>query len=292
MRHYISLGAGVQSSTMALMFACGELTPMPDAAIFADTQWERRKGSVLDPASGASIEGGTYGWIEWMRSSLPFPIELTTKGDLLAASLRERRNKKTGNPYMKHLLPTYTLNQVGDTAAVKDGKTPKKCSEDFKIIPLTQTQRRLARVPRGSKSKLVRVYMGISWDESHRMRDPWEPWIENVYPLVDRRMTRADCSRWMKDRGYPPPPRSSCIFCPLHSNEEWRMLKEESPVEFMQAVVMERNLNMVAKKQGLTHMGEFLHPSRKPLDQVDFRSDVDRGQGLLFGDDCTGMCGV
>ena len=36
--HIISLGAGVQSSTMALMAACGEITPMPTAAIFADTQ--------------------------------------------------------------------------------------------------------------------------------------------------------------------------------------------------------------------------------------------------------------
>ena len=33
--HIISLGAGVQSSTMALMFAKGELSPMPDGAILA-----------------------------------------------------------------------------------------------------------------------------------------------------------------------------------------------------------------------------------------------------------------
>lgn len=38
--HIISLGAGVQSSTMALMAAAGEITPMPKCAIFADTQDE------------------------------------------------------------------------------------------------------------------------------------------------------------------------------------------------------------------------------------------------------------
>jgi hypothetical protein len=37
---YISLGAGVQSSVMALMAARGEIGPMPDCAVFADTQWE------------------------------------------------------------------------------------------------------------------------------------------------------------------------------------------------------------------------------------------------------------
>lgn len=38
----ISLGAGVQSSTMALMEKHGEITPMPDCAIFADTQESRK----------------------------------------------------------------------------------------------------------------------------------------------------------------------------------------------------------------------------------------------------------
>jgi len=36
----LSLGAGVQSTTLALMAAHGEIGPMPDCAIFADTGWE------------------------------------------------------------------------------------------------------------------------------------------------------------------------------------------------------------------------------------------------------------
>lgn len=36
----LSLGAGVQSTTMALMATHGEIGPMPDCAIFADTGWE------------------------------------------------------------------------------------------------------------------------------------------------------------------------------------------------------------------------------------------------------------
>ena len=35
-----SLGAGVQSTTLTLMAAHGEIGPMPDGAIFADTGWE------------------------------------------------------------------------------------------------------------------------------------------------------------------------------------------------------------------------------------------------------------
>jgi len=48
----ISLGAGVQSSAMALMAAKGEITPMVDACIFADT------GS--EPA-------GVYSFLDWLE---------------------------------------------------------------------------------------------------------------------------------------------------------------------------------------------------------------------------------
>ena len=36
----LSLGAGVQSSTMALMADAGAFGVKPDAAVFADTGWE------------------------------------------------------------------------------------------------------------------------------------------------------------------------------------------------------------------------------------------------------------
>ena len=57
--HVLSLGAGVQSSTLALMAAKGEVGPMPTAAIFADTQAE--------PAS-------VYKWLDWLEAQLPFPV--------------------------------------------------------------------------------------------------------------------------------------------------------------------------------------------------------------------------
>jgi hypothetical protein len=47
--HVISLGAGVQSTTMALMAAHGEITPMPDCAIFADTGAEPTDRHAMQP---------------------------------------------------------------------------------------------------------------------------------------------------------------------------------------------------------------------------------------------------
>lgn len=43
----LSLGAGVQSTTMALMAAHGEIGPMPDCAIFADTGWEPKPSTSI-----------------------------------------------------------------------------------------------------------------------------------------------------------------------------------------------------------------------------------------------------
>ena len=63
----LSLGAGVQSSTLALMAAHGEITPMPDCAIFADTMGE--------PAE-------VYKWLDWLEKQLPFPVYRVTAGNL------------------------------------------------------------------------------------------------------------------------------------------------------------------------------------------------------------------
>ena len=49
----LSLGAGVQSSTLALMAANGEVGPMPMAAIFSDTQAEPKE---------------VYDWLNWLET--------------------------------------------------------------------------------------------------------------------------------------------------------------------------------------------------------------------------------
>src|SRR5215467_1690659 len=64
----LSLGAGVQSTTLALMAAHGEIDP-PDCAIFADTQWE---------------PGEVYDHLKRLAERLPFPVYRVTQGDLRA----------------------------------------------------------------------------------------------------------------------------------------------------------------------------------------------------------------
>ncbi len=273
MKHIISLGAGVQSSTMALMAAHGEITPMPDAAIFADTQAE--------PAS-------VYKWLDWLETQLPFPVYRVTAGSLEETAITMRVSKK-GRKYSKTDIPFYTLN--ADKSA---GKIPfRSCTADYKIRPLLKFVRKCANIKRGQKTVGARSWIGISRDEAHRMKDSRDPWVENRFPLIELMMTRKDCLEWMESKGYPMPPRSSCVFCPFHSNNEWRRLKTEEPLEFARAVAFEKQVQIAKRNSTNSDSTPFLHVERIPLDEIDFSTLAERnGQQNLFGNECEGMCGV
>jgi hypothetical protein len=274
--HIISLGAGVQSSTMALMAAKGEL---PDsekvvAAIFADTQAEPKS---------------VYDWLDWLEKQLPFPVYRVTAGSLEADSLKMRVTKD-GRKFSRTNIPFFTLSADG-----QQGKIPHRgCTFDFKIKPILKKQREIAEIGRGQKTVGVISWIGISLDEVRRMKPSREPWAKNVWPLIEARMSRHDCIAWMEKNGYPKPPRSACVFCPFHNNHEWRRLKTEEPEAFKDAVDFEKKLQAARATSQNIASTPFLHRSCIPLDQIDFSTDIDRGQGELnyFNNECEGMCGV
>lgn len=260
---------------MALMAAAGEIGPMPDGAIFADTHAE--------PAS-------VYKWLEWLEKELPFPVYRVTKGSLTDAQLRIRQRVKTvGRPWSKSLIPAHTKNPDGTKGIMGRG-----CTYDHKISVLIKKQRELGEIKRGQKEVGVTCWIGISLDEVVRMKASREAWSRNRWPLIEMEMTRHDCLRWMDARGYPVPPRSSCVYCPFHSDNEWRRLRDDEPDEFQKAVQFERDLQKVKEISDNMRAVPFLHGSLKPLDQVDFATDTQKGQGILhgFGAECEGMCGV
>jgi hypothetical protein len=274
--NFISLGAGVQSSTLALMCAKGEVGPMPDGAIFADTQAE--------PAS-------VYKWLDWLETQLPFPLYRVTKGSLTENALKIKTSKK-GEDYTTTNIPLFTLTEDGVR-----GKIPNRsCTYDFKIQPIMKKVRELAGIKRGQKEVSITQYIGISWDEWHRCKPSRDVWSQSRWPLIELRMERRHCLEWMEKNRYPKPPRSSCVYCPFHSSTEWRRLQTEEPEEFQKAIQFEKDLQIVkAKTSDNFHSIPFLHRSCVPLDQIDFRSDFEMGQLDIFAahHGCEeGMCGV
>lgn len=279
MKHYLSLGAGVQSSTLALMSEHGELDTPFDAAIFADTQAEPQE---------------VYDWLDWLEQQLSYPVYRVTRGDLRKETLKLRTSKKTGQKYIRALVPAFFESEKSRNGR---GLLGRKCTAEYKIRVLQKTQRQLAKVPRAKKgvkrSVSVVTAIGISTDEAERMRISTEDWNTLNYPLIDRDMSRLDCLKWMQEKSYPLPPRSACYFCPFHNDNEWIRLRDEHPEEFAKAVKFDRDLRRMARKQTGTAKlaGDvFLHDSLIPLDKVEFKPSHDPVNH--FRNECKGLCGV
>jgi hypothetical protein len=272
--HVISLGAGVQSSTMALMAAHGEITPMPDCAIFADTGWE--------PAT-------VYTWLDWLEKKLPFPVHRVAKpGDfnIRDHTIKGANTSQYSNGSGRTTIPFFVLPHDGGKA----GLAIRKCTKEFKIEPIENFIRRtllgLKPRQRAPRTPVVTQWRGISADEAQRMKPSRDPWMTARYPLaMEHGMTRADCLAWMARKGYPQPPRSACIGCPFHSDHEWMEMRDKRPDEWADAVQFDKETRHAAGTNGTT----FLHSDCKPLDEVEFKEDRYAGN---FGNECEGMCGV
>lgn len=267
----ISLGAGVQSSTLALMAARGEITPMPDCAIFADTGWE--------PQS-------VYDWLDWLETELPFPVYRVAAGDLGEAQLNIRVSKKTGLNYIVSGIPAFIEKLNG-----RRGMLGRGCTGDFKVVPIRKKIRELVGIKRGGAGVIrARVWMGISTDEAIRIKPSLVDFVENRWPLIDRGISREDCYTWMEKAGYPRPPRSACVFCPFHSDYEWARMKKEEPHEFQRAVAFEQRLQDTIAEITRVDGTPYLHGSLIPLGDITF--DEKKKEVNLFGNDCDGMCGI
>jgi len=143
----LSLGAGVQSSALALMAAKGNIKPMPDVAIFSDTGYE--------PAQ-------VYRWLDWLEKQLPFPIKRVTHGNLYHDELAGNKNR----------VPYFVKNERGEIGLGK-----RQCTADYKIKPIEQYVRKnvLGLKPKqhAPKYHVVDMWMGISLDEIQRCKIPF-----------------------------------------------------------------------------------------------------------------------
>lgn len=269
----ISLGAGVQSTTMALMAAHGEIGPMPDCAIFADTGWEPQL---------------VYEHLHWLMSLnvLPFPVEIVSQGNIRNDIDKLVNGESIRGQGRAAAAPFFVAGKDGIAAPLR-----RQCTGHYKIEPIeTALKSKLGIKPRQRQPKeaLVELWIGISTDEIYRVKPAPQAWIKRRWPLIERRLSRSDCLLWMERNDYPTPPKSSCIGCPYHSDEHWRQVKK-NPDEWADAVKVDA---MIRKGFGSTRSDLYLHRSLKPLDEVDLSSAEDRGQINLFNNECEGMCGV
>jgi hypothetical protein len=272
----LSLGAGVQSTTLYLMAGAG-LVPQPKVAIFADTGSEPM--AVYEHLHWLQFRGGEI------------PIWIDSAGNL-GEDLRRKGEGRVAS------LPCFTKGDGDPT----EGRIRRQCTQDYKLKVIDRSVRRgvlgmnpRQRVPAGVK---VIQQVGISLDEvgrANRMLARDRPkWLEFEFPLLDLRMTREECRTWLADRVPHEVPRSACVFCPMHNDAEWlRVMK--NPQDWAQAVAVDEALrvpgNTVNRKM---NKPMYLHRSCRPLAEVEFKVPTDPREqlNLGFGEECMGMCGV
>lgn len=268
----LSLGAGVQSTCVYLMAHAGELHL--DAAIYADVQEEPE---------------AVVAHLAWLQSLQSVPIYIRTAGklgdDLPAGS------NSTGQRLAS--IPAFT-----GFAGEKEGRLRRQCTSEYKINVVDRCLRRdilkldpRKRIP---KSTEVHWYFGISIEEARRTKGILKrmvktPWATAHFPLIERGMTRADCHRWMEGRVPHVVPRSACVFCPYHDDQEWQRIKDTDPISWDRAVQIDRGLRSGNVTQRRITQPMYLHRSLVPLELVAFKP----GKSLpLFTEECEGMCGV
>ena len=151
------------------------------------------------------------------------------------------------------------------------GMGRRHCTYQFKLRPIRKRLRALTDGP-------VELAVCISTDEYLRAKDSGLKWLRNVFPLLDERWSRNDCTRYLAERWPYPVPRSACVYCPLKSDREWLDLRERAPDDWLAACAFDRD----ARRFG------FVHRSERPLSEAVLRPE-DAGQLTL---ECEGMCGL
>lgn len=248
-----SMGYGVQSVTISAMSCLGDL-PMPNYAIFSDPGWE---------------SAATYAykaWFEVWAKERGLEIAAVSNGNLREDAIANKRGAQ---------VPLYSL--LGQ----ERGMVNRQCTAEYKIKPIRNEIKRRLGIKSGSEVKEpVTLVLGISLDEAIRMKDSPLGWIRHEYPLVDKRMTRGDCERYLEAHGIPRPPKSACIGCPFRSDDAWKALSAD---EMAEAVAFDEKIRT---RKGMDSQF-FLHAQRVPLSQVVFDRTPD-----MFGNECEGHCGL
>jgi hypothetical protein len=239
----LSLGLGIQSTAVYLMSSLGYLERV-DHAVFADPDAEL-------PDTYKLLE---Y-ILEWQKLNNGIPIHVVKKSlydDLLA------QQNSTGERVAS--IPAFTGNNTG--------MLRRQCTKEYKIDSVIKKIRELHGLKPRKRMPMTQVWLGISLDEIQRCKTSMLPRVEYYYPLVEERMTRGDCMRFLEERGFNNVPKSACVFCPYHSDRNWKDLQYNHPEEFKKAVKVDEAIRD-SSARGLDEP-IYLHRSCKPLKDIEF----------------------
>lgn len=217
----LSWGAGTQSTAMLLMML--ELGHKIDYIIFADTKDE----NAMIYKQIKSIKA-------FVKSKYNRDIIVTSKNKahatdeqivnmILRGKIKSLRSSPYADLYQEQKL--FYSNKINRATVVpfwitdrKTGELSKlpgrQCTVDYKISEIYKEIRRREGINKFNRSKhKVNMYIGFTVDEIARVKPNPLSYAENLYPLIDRGITKIDCIQYVKKKLGFKPVSSACNIC-------------------------------------------------------------------------------
>ena len=185
---------------------------------------------------------------------------------------------------MSECLKGKRVASIPARAKGNDAMIMRQCTSEYKIKPVNETIRKLHNLKPKQRMKPTELWLGISTDEIQRMKESIMYNINYFYPLIYHNMSRAECMNFFKENNFPVPVKSSCVFCPFHSDKFWRSLKKENGSAWKMSVEVDK----IIRDHPKLKEKQYLHKSCEPLSEINFQDN----QTDLFEEECEGYCGI
>lgn len=253
----ISLGGGVQSSALVVLTAWGKISPPATHAVFADTggEFETTLEHVERLARWSRAQGG------------PAVVVTRRPGPgLYEHHWTAQASQKT--PLCVHAEPS-------------GGLWKRDCTIRWKI----KVVQRWLKI---QGADIATVQLGISLDEAERMKASPEAWVTNRWPLIELRLTRADCRKIIQAAGLPVPGKSACWFCPLRPVGYWQWLAASDPQRFEAAARLEDRIN--AANAAVGKAPGYLSSRHRPLREAFSTDQMPLWPAEQDEEECGGFC--
>lgn len=275
-----SFGGGVQSHGVLALQALGRMPQPYDYFVFANVGADSENPDTLD-------------YIE--KYTKPF----CEAHDIKFVEVQKMRGRGKANKAPETLLEAINRDNrsVPIPAYMGDSGAPgnRSCTQNFKVevVDGLCKQNDYTHVEMGfgiSVDELRRV-RHTEWHDRQQKTKPFGLLKKREYPLVDLRLTRADCLDIIASVGLPKPPKSSCWFCPYVKLSECSTMAKTKPALFQQVIEVEETINHKRAKIGRDDLflSNKLVPIAQAVAEYDAKHDAPK-LDLPFEDETGDIC--
>lgn len=272
--NFLSFGAGLDSTALAMMANEGLVFEKLDAIIFANTGFEKRD---------------TYKHIKQIKPLLNIPFYSLSKSIYKDTLSGIANNKRISS------LPFYTKPK---TPYGKPGRLKRQCTSDFKIKLVHKKIREILGVKKLNQKYNIKVWVGYNASEPQRIsrkrkeiRTDWETIAVPFYNVdikrssittkkyFDKNIHRDYIEKYLRKFNFEYLVKSGCKACPNMSDLMWLQMKENNINDWNDAVLFDKAIRNIPN----INQQCFLHRSCKPLEEIQFNPTA-----FSFG--CVGEC--